>query len=117
MPTDTPTFKKTLCDESQGLADKWAESVLEVAGLGVARSLSEGPLPDDHQAKFAGWSSPQKVGPVRSSPIILLVPVPVQSSFRVLGEAVCLCRPVLFANCALLHVLLLLLYYHEYHRY
>ncbi|CAM9572360.1 unnamed protein product [Ascophyllum nodosum] len=61
MPTDTPTFKKTLCDESQGLADKWAESVLEVAGLGVARSLSEGPLPDDHQAKFAGWSSPQKV--------------------------------------------------------
>lgn len=54
MPADTPTFNKSLCEESQGFADKWA--MYAAAGAGEERDL-----PDPEKAKFAAWPSPQKV--------------------------------------------------------
>lgn len=54
MPADTPTFNKSLCEESQGFADKWA--MYAAAGAGEGRGF-----PDPEKAKFAAWPSPQKV--------------------------------------------------------
>lgn len=51
MPTETPTFNKTLCEESEGLADKWAS----------AAEKGEEKLADAESAKFEAWTSPQKV--------------------------------------------------------
>lgn len=51
MPTETPTFNKTLCEESERLADKWASAAAE----------GEEKLADVEAAKFEAWTSPQKV--------------------------------------------------------
>ncbi|CAM9119050.1 unnamed protein product [Pylaiella littoralis] len=51
MPTETPTFNKTLSEESEGLADKWAS----------AAAQGEEKLADAEAAKFEAWTSPQKV--------------------------------------------------------
>ncbi|CAM9748652.1 unnamed protein product, partial [Hapterophycus canaliculatus] len=51
MPKETPTFNKTLVEESEALADKWAK----------AASRQESNLTDPEAAKFEAWTSPQKV--------------------------------------------------------
>lgn len=51
MPAETPSFKKTLLEESEALADSWAK----------AASQQESKLDDPEVAKFQAWTSPQKV--------------------------------------------------------
>ncbi|CAM9320099.1 unnamed protein product [Ectocarpus sp. 13 AM-2016] len=51
MPAVTPTFNKTLSEESEGLADVWAR----------AAQAGESELADPEAAKFEAWTSPQKV--------------------------------------------------------
>ncbi|CAN0033779.1 unnamed protein product [Ectocarpus sp. 6 AP-2014] len=51
MPAVTPTFNKTLSEESEGLADLWAK----------AAQAGESELANPEAAKFEAWTSPQKV--------------------------------------------------------
>ncbi len=51
MPAETPIFNRTLCEESEGLADKWAS----------AAYCGESKPADAEEAKFEAWTSPQKV--------------------------------------------------------
>lgn len=51
MPAVTPTFNKTLSEESEGLADVWAR----------AAQAGESELANPEAAKFEAWTSPQKV--------------------------------------------------------
>lgn len=63
MPTETPTFNKTLLEESEALADKWAK----------AASQQESKLADPEAAKFEAWTSPQKVRLYLDSKIYLVI--------------------------------------------
>lgn len=51
MPAETPTFSRTLCEESEGLADTWANA----AKSGASK------VADAKAAKFEAWTSPQQV--------------------------------------------------------
>ena len=51
MPAETPTFNRTLCEESEGLADTWANA----AKSGASK------VADAKAAKFEAWTSPQQV--------------------------------------------------------
>lgn len=60
MPTETPTFNRNLCEDSEGLADTWANA--------ARHGASE--VADAQETKFAAWTSPQQVHALRGTQLV-----------------------------------------------